>query len=367
MATSDKRLFCSKPFNWFEITGGTSRRADVYLCCNSWISGPAGNLLDQSAAEIWNGEAAQSLRRSILDGSFSQCNASRCPHLNTVTGPVEFADSITDNRMRSVIDQGLTELEWGPQDINCAYDRSCNLSCPTCRPAPFMETDRAEEFKEIQRGLERDVLPQARSLYITGSGDAFGSPHFNRWLRTMQLDRQADLHIHLHTNAQLWTPKMWRQVPDEVKRAINSAEISIDAARPETYSVNRRGGDFDRLLENLEFIAQLRANEELYHLKFSMVVQLNNFREMPDFVRLGKRFGADTVYFGKLIDWSVFSRPVFLFRSVHRPDHPQHQELLDVLADPVFDDEIVELGNLSDLRKPERSDKPATLTSPAAD
>ena len=79
----------------------------------------------------------------------------------------------------------------------------------------------------------------------------------------MQLDGKSGLRIHLHTNALLWTPKMWRQVPDEVKRAINSAEISIDAARPETYSVNRRGGDFDRLLENLEFIAGLRAGGEL--------------------------------------------------------------------------------------------------------
>ena len=98
-----------------------------------------------------------------------------------------------------------------------------------------------------------------------------------------------------------------------------------------------------------------------------MVVQLNNFREMPDFVRLGKRFGADAAYFGKLLDWGVFARPVYLFRSVHLPGHPQHEELLNLLADPVFDDDIVELGNLSDLRKPARSDKPATLTSPAAD
>lgn len=351
MAENLNKLFCSRPFNWFEIAAAPDGRGDVYLCCSAWVNRSAGNLLEQSAAEVWNGEAAQSLRRSILDGSFSQCSASRCPYLKTVTGPVQHADSVTDARMKDVIEQGLTELPWGPQDINCAYDQSCNLSCPTCRHARIIEVAGVDDFNLIQDKLESDVLPDANSLYITGSGDAFGSPHFNKWLRTMQLDRTSDIHIHLHTNAQLWTPKMWRQIPDDVKRCIKSAEISIDAAEATTYSFNRRGGDFDRLLENLDFIAQLRADGKLHHLKVSMVVQLNNFREMPAFVELGKRFKADTVYFSKLINWGTFSEPVYRFRSVHLPLNKNHQEFLDLLDDPVFDDAIVELGNLSELRR----------------
>ena len=350
MAENPNKLFCSRPFTWFEVTGDASGCGKTCLCCTAWVDGAVGNLLNQTAAEIWNGEAAQSFRRSILDGSFSQCNASRCPYLQTVTGPVQHADSVSDARMKQVIEQGLTELPWGPQDINCAYDRSCNLSCPTCRPSRIIDVDRGDDFKVIQDKLERDVLPDANSLYITGSGDAFGSPHFNKWLRTMQLDRMSDIHIHLHTNAQLWTPKMWRQIPDDVKRCIKSAEISIDAAKATTYSVNRRGGDFDRLLDNLDFIAQLRADEKLHHLKLSMVVQLNNFREMPAFVELGKRFRADTVYFSKLINWGTFSELVYRFRSVHLPLNKSHQEFLDLLDNPVFDDAIVELGNLSELR-----------------
>jgi hypothetical protein len=64
-----QRLFCSKPFESFEITQ-INGRGGVYLCCPSWLDTPIGNLRFQSVEEIWNGERAQDIRRSILDGSF---------------------------------------------------------------------------------------------------------------------------------------------------------------------------------------------------------------------------------------------------------------------------------------------------------
>ena len=62
-----KRLFCAKPFKWFEVSQG-NETGDVYMCCPSWLDMPIGNLTRQSVEEIWNGEKAQEIRRSILDG-----------------------------------------------------------------------------------------------------------------------------------------------------------------------------------------------------------------------------------------------------------------------------------------------------------
>lgn len=259
-------------------------------------------------------------------------------------------DEITDPRLRQVIDDQLVELPWGPQEINCAFDKSCNLSCPTCRFERIIETDQADSIIAIQKKLEEQAIPGAEYLYITGSGDAFGSPYFNRWLRTMQLDDKPRLeHIHLHTNAQLWIPRMWDRIPDPVKARIRSAEISIDAARAETYSVNRREGNFDRLLENLEYIRMLRLEGPLERLTISMVVQQNNFREMIEFVGLGKKFAADCVYFSQLVNWGTFDDAEYKQRAVHLPNHPLHSDLKAGLADPVFEDPCVFLGNLTHL------------------
>jgi MoaA/NifB/PqqE/SkfB family radical SAM enzyme len=348
-----EKLFCSKPFQWLEVSGWAPPKGDVYLCCPTWLETPVGNLQKQSVEEVWNGETAQAIRESIHDGSFSYCNANRCAYLKSRTGPVQPAASVTDPKLRQAIDERLTVLPWGPQEINCAFDKSCNLSCPTCRHERIIETDQADPIRLIRNKIEREALPGARYLNITGSGDAFGSPYFNEWLRTMQFEATPKLeHIHLHTNGLLWTPRMWSQIPQMVRDRILSAEISIDAATAETYAVNRRGGSFSRLLENLSFIQSLRREGPLKWLRFSMVVQENNFHEMPDFVRLGQRFGTDSVYFGQLVNWGTFSDEEFKSRAIHFKTHKRHSELVSILREPIFDEKEVFLGNLLDLRPP---------------
>jgi MoaA/NifB/PqqE/SkfB family radical SAM enzyme len=260
-------------------------------------------------------------------------------------------DEVTEPSLVQIIRERLTTLPYGPREINCSYDRSCNLSCPSCRTAIIMETDREKEILAIQHKLETEALPTARLLYVTGSGDPFGSPYFRRWLQTMRLEQMPQLEIiHLHSNGLLWNPRMWASVPAHVQRLVKYADISIDAATAETYAVNRRGGDFAVLLRNLQFIAELRANGPLTWFGINMVVQANNFREMPAFVALGKRLGVDTVAFHRLVNWGTFSHAEYARRAVHEADHECHHELLDLLRQPIFDDPIVYVSNLTTLR-----------------
>jgi hypothetical protein len=347
------RLFCAKPFTWFEVSRGREE-GEVFLCCPGWLKRPVGNLVRQSVAETWNGEAAQDIRRSILDGSFEYCDASLCPHIQEISGPVQRIQDVTDPVLRGVIREGLTVLPYGPREVNCAHDRSCNLSCPSCRTELIIETGRRDEILGVQRKLAQEALVDAETLYITGSGDPFGSPFFRKWLQTMRRTDMPRLRtLHLHTNGLLWTPQVWETIPAEIRALIRSAEISIDAASPETYAVNRRGGSFETLLARLEFIQSLRLAGPLERLTMSMVVQENNFQQMREFVHLGKRFGADTAYFSRLADWGTFDPEDLRNRSVHRADHPRHRALLDVLSDGLFDDPIVCLGNLTELRRGE--------------
>lgn len=347
----NQRLFCSKPFEWFEVTQ-LNERGGVYLCCPSWLPVTVGDLKSQAVEEIWNSERALEIRRSIHDGSFRYCDRSRCPYLQTESGPVTKADEVQDPALRQAIDGRLARLPYGPKSIICTFDRSCNLSCPSCRSELIVESYAQDEILGIQQKLRKEALPRAEYLHITGSGDPFGSPYFRKWLQTMSRAEMPRLErIHLHTNGILWTSSMWESLPADIRLIVRSTEISIDAARADTYVVNRRGGNFEKLLENLEFIASLRRTGPLQYVKISMVVQENNFREMPDFVRLGKRFGFDVVYFGQLVNWGTFSPEEFSRRAVHFPAHPRHHELRLLIQDPIFEDAIVELGNLTDTRR----------------
>jgi hypothetical protein len=360
-----ERLFCSKPFTWFEVSRGVppgsaqdeefrpAVEGETFLCCPNWLNKPVGNLLRSSVEELWNGRAAADIRRSILDGSFEYCSRSQCPYLQTQSGPVQPVAEVADPLMRRVIDEQLTMLPWGPLEINASYDRSCNLSCPSCRTHVIMEHDRHDEIMEVQRKLNDEALKQARLLYITGSGDPFGSPFFRSWLQTMKrADMPALETIHLHTNALLWTPRVWETIPEEIRVLVRIAEISIDAATAATYAENRQGGHFDRLLQNLEFIsAELRARGPLEWLGISMVVQRNNFQEMAEFVRLGQQFNVDSIYFSQLANWGTFGREDYRERAIHLPTHADHALFLERLKDPILSEPKVDLGNLTSIRE----------------
>lgn len=355
--TPRKGLFCSKPFSYLEVANHPVR-GDLFVCCPGWLPVSLGNLATQSVSELWNGPRARQIRASVFDGSFRYCNE-HCPYLHTITGPVQRLEDIVDPKMLDIIAHKREELPFGPSVVNAAFDRSCNLSCPSCRVEHVIETEAASDIVALQKSIERDALKDASTLYVTGSGDPFGSPYFFRWLRSIDLEAFPLVKLHLHTNAILWTEQRWLKLPSNVRERVESCEISIDAARSTTYSINRRGGDWEVLLQNLEFVSRLRRNGPLRTMKFHMVVQENNFAEMPEFVELGRRFGADIVYFSHLVDWGTFEHGEIERRLVHLTTHPRHCELLRVLGDCRLRDPAVDLGNLLPLA-PYPPDRPTS-------
>jgi len=346
-----ERLFCAQPFERFEVLGGGGERGEVFFCCQNWIKKSIGNMTDKTVQELWNGKAARDIRRSILDGSFKYCRADLCPYLQRVDGPVQRVEDVKDERLLEIIRKELTIVPFGPKDIICCFDQSCNLSCPSCRTHIIMETAHKKAILDIQKRLEDEALADARLLYITGSGDPFGSPYFRQWLQTMKRSSMPKLErIHLHTNALLWRERIWDSIPQETRALIKAATISIDAATPETYAVNRRGGDFHTLLQRLDFIAGLRAGGPLEYLEIHMTVQANNYKEMPQFVELGRRYHCDRVTFHQLLDWGTFSPQEFASRAVQNPEHPEHVAFLSMLSHPALEDPIVYLSNLSNMK-----------------
>ena len=210
-----EQLFCSKPFSQVNVVNrrhffrrdgkGMSRlfrpAGDVFMCC--WLrSPPLGNILYQSLKSIWNGEIAQEIRHSILDGSFKYCDHTVCPFLQSISCSVQRLESVTDEELKNIIENNDTILPFGPREISCGFDRSCNLSCPTCRTEIIVEKANESEILNVQSRLEDEALRDAHVLSFSGSGDPLGSPYNRRWLQTMKRENMPCLEkIELNTNA----------------------------------------------------------------------------------------------------------------------------------------------------------------------
>jgi Radical SAM superfamily/Iron-sulfur cluster-binding domain len=318
--------FCANPFDKLE----TLSRGEVYFCCPAWQPIPIGNLESQSAAEIWNSPAAQDIRRSILDGSYRYCSRMHCPKLTAQSLPK--ASEVKNGEHRSFIAAGRTRLERGPRRLVLNHDRSCNLSCPSCRTR-LIVAGKAEQ-EQMNRMADRVLSPllaHARRVHITAGGDAFGSAHYRYVLRQISRQRPPGLQIDLQTNGLLMASS-WDEL--QLDGLVDRVYVSIDATKATTYELVRRGGSFERLLDNLAFAAEKRRKGLINYVRLDFVVQTLTFREMPEAVELVERFGFDGLKFQMIRSWNTYSPEAFAWHNIGSPDHPQFGELLDVLRDP---------------------------------
>jgi MoaA/NifB/PqqE/SkfB family radical SAM enzyme len=345
---------------------------NVLPCCPPWIDHyTIGNLKVQSAEEVWNGKKAQDFRKSILDGSFKYCNAKSCPHLVAKTGPVLKLENIRDEEVVEDIKQNKITLDHGPLEIEFTYDRSCNLSCPSCRRKVIVISgEKKKETLELQEKIKNNFFKDAKIFDITASGDAFASPVFRKLLQTLKKDDAPNLKfLRILTNG-LLVKKYWDTISDYVKTIPIHISVSVDATEEETYLINRRGGTWEGIHENLKFIGELKASGEICSFQTSFVVQQNNFKEMKDFVKMSENYGANYVQF-QIIE-PDFIRDLhymdyldeWLEKAIQEKKHPEHKEFLEVLRDDFFDlypedsenkkesdSLVIAMGQLRNLRK----------------
>lgn len=330
------QLFCSRPFTWFEPYPD----GKAHLCCFAWMRMHAGNWMEQSIEEIWNSAAAQEIRSSILDGSFRHCKHSECYFLQSGREPVMTIEKAKENPFfAEIIENQTTVMSGPPAKVVCSFDATCNLACPSCRGERIVEKpDPAHpRFQLAERILALAHRGQLDLLYITGSGEPFYSRVFLWMLKNLQSDAAPEMALYLHTNGLLFTRALWSHFPDAA-RLLKAVHVSVDAASAATYALNR-GGDWQTLMANLEFIAGL----DLRFRVLSMVVQANNFREIPDFLKLADRFGAQVVL-QKLSGYAADARE-FPARAVHERQHPDHAEFKEILCD-ALDQRPVMVTNL---------------------
>jgi sulfatase maturation enzyme AslB (radical SAM superfamily) len=342
--SSKSSRFCPRPFTFCSVhADGTA-----WVCCHDWLSTSIGSLGDQSFGEVWNSKMAQEVRASILDGSYRYCNPLTCPSL--VQDTLSTTDKIHDPYYRNLIDNQTVVMETGPRIVSFSYDNSCNLKCPSCRKELIsLHGAEFEKAKSLQAKIIREGLNDAEEVIITGYGDPFASTLYREFLQSVHDEDFPGISIHLMTNGLLLTKEMWDRMSG-VHRVIKSVAVSVDAATEETYLRNR-GGNFSKLLRNLNFISALLVTGRLSWFEISFVVQANNFREMRQFVDLGRQLCCSRVLFQKIIQWEdTYTDEEFTRVAIHEEVHPQHREFLSVLSDSIFGASMVDLSNLEYLR-----------------
>ena len=342
--------FCSRPFDFFEAQD--LGEGKVFVCCPTWLNISVGKLTEQSVHEAFNSKANQEIRKSILDGNIKYCNHKLCPVIQNDT--LDNSNAIKEPRHRKIIDnyqiKDLTPIEY-----NLCYDPSCNLSCPSCRINKVYLTEGPiyERKIIIQQKIINEVFgePHERkcTINVTGSGDPFGSKIFRDLLFGIDGSKYPNVKINLQTNGVMFTPKYWQNI-HKIHDNINNVLVSLDAATEETYDIVRRGGSWPVLMQNLKNLSELKQQGKIKFLRLDFVVQKNNYKEMVDFVKICKKFKVHECYFSLISDWGTWPVEEYKKQAIWKKDHEEFNNFIEVMKNKIFDDQIVNLGNVTEYR-----------------
>lgn len=282
-----------------------------------------GNLKDNSLLEVYNSDAAKHFRQTLLDGTYDYCNTENCPWM---------ANNILDSHMIEI-----DEIPEYPLFLSLAYDRRCNYHCTCCvsrcddKPDPFVQ-------KKIENEI-RKALPYVRDFSANGLGEFFVSDSMIRLVSEWKPENVEDAKFTLETNGSLFTKENWEKIANlgRVNFDVAVTVHSFDEAAYQYLSGTKL--KIDRIIENLKFIKKLREEGKINYIELATVMQERNFRTLPDFVdRCLNEFGADKVRIRRFLPEKAMDENIEWFFDIRNPLHPYHQEYLEIMKHPIFDD-----------------------------
>ena len=338
--------FCPVPFD----DAATDSLGSMWTCCPSQLPVPIGDFFTTPWEEIWHSIRARELRRSILDGDFSYCSRLHCPKI--LSGTLPRRAELTGPRY----EQLLRTRDGGdvlPIKVVFGHDATCNLACPQCRTELYkMPPEQALNLDRAMTTMVEPLLEQAAhhpfTFFLAGNGDPFASEHYLGILRRLDPARHTQVSLRLLTNGLLFR-QAWQKL-ENIRPMLRRGcvKVSLDGASPEVYRLTR-GASWEKLMENLDFLADLRRRGEVASIGCNMTVQDCNFPDMIPLAELAVRLGFDTLEFNGLRNEGTYPEEVFRARTVFEPDHPRHAQFLEVLRHPALRAGFITFGTLTPL------------------
>jgi len=272
---------CARPFDTVLI----DKMGSCYACeCTAWLPQSIGNLQLRTLGEILNSDKHKHLQESVSDQTYRYCNQKQCPYI--------MSDSIVE-----ATDRNIKHLRLG-------IDDSCNLRCPSCRNNMIFHKEGSAYNLGIRLADKiNDWLCHHEhpiQVHIGADGDPFASHVYRHFME--QAPKRDNIKYSVLTNG-LMFKEFHTRVP-YVIRNLNTLGVSIDGASKETYEKLRLGGRWDKILEALECIADIKTKHN-FNFEFHIVVQQDNWWEMKDMTELAESYGADRVYFNRIQDWNT--------------------------------------------------------------
>ncbi|MBR6163634.1 radical SAM protein [bacterium] len=218
-----------------------------------------------------------------------------------------------------------------PKKVRLEACNKCQLNCAAC-------WIRAEEQRIIDEGGGFGYLKFEdfknfvdkhdfiKEIELSNNGEIFLNPELDdiikyAYEKNIQLSAQNGVNLNTVSDETL---------ENLVKYKFNAIMVSLDGATPETYSIYRRGGDFNTVISHIKTINKFKEkyNSPYPHLVWQFILFGHNEHEIDKAREMAKELNMEMVYCKNYVtDYSPLKNPKLAQEKtgVHLIDEPEEE------------------------------------------
>lgn len=213
---------------------------------------------------------------------------------------------------------GTSFVTHKPIELFIESANSCNLRCIMCPlsyttstiETPFMPLELIDKMKEFYPGLVQAHL------------HGFGEPLLNKKLTNIiKLMRQngGSIIFDFFTNVMPMNRKISGSIVDA---GVDRVTFSIDGSTKETYETIHRGARWERLLNNLTTLNEVKKERSSLYpkLEINLIAMNMNFHEFPGLVKLAAGQHIETITVKTLVVSDNFPDEIKRQRRIYNPE-----------------------------------------------
>ncbi|MEM7350299.1 MAG: radical SAM/SPASM domain-containing protein [Acidobacteriota bacterium] len=185
------------------------------------------------------------------------------------------------------------QLESHPTTLIIDPVTACNLRCPFCPTGGgYAKMKRElltpELFERVTQHLRTELLEE---VFLYNWGEPFLNPHSLDYIRHFA---RRGIYTEISTNFSMqdFDDDFFERLVDS---GLSELKVSVDGASQETYEKYRVRGDFERVVRNMQRLAEIkRARRRSYpHVTYRMLLNKHNQHDVAAAAEIAEACGAD--------------------------------------------------------------------------
>lgn len=207
----------------------------------------------------------------------------------------------------------LNDLLEYPIMLQFELNGTCNYRCESCNYRIDNNVKKAEislcQFENIvSKGVEKGL----RSIRLNHHNEPLLKKDLGDYIRKAK--ELGVLDVYLSTNGSLLNEEKIYML---IESGLDRLQVSIDAFYKETYSILRPGGNFEKVVQNVEKFIEIRnkMGRTLPTIRVNFVKQEQNEKELDKFIEFWNEKGVDSIGVQDYSDWE-HEKPDELYENV---------------------------------------------------